>query len=170
MIYFICACTYRWVNKGEAGDLRCHHTHYDVIVMLSRGLTMFISVFALIYHNMRMTVYLGSYKLYSLQWYLENPWRYLHEGTKSLCFEVSSSHSVCHLNTQQLTIHSSAYFVLDECHYQLAVQGDQTAAMQYCSEHHVWSGGNCYDDTGEIDEIIQRTVLSSNYPRESGHR
>ena len=22
-----------WVNNAEAGDLRCHHTHYDVIVM-----------------------------------------------------------------------------------------------------------------------------------------
>ena len=22
-----------WVNTGEAGDLRCHHAHYDVIVM-----------------------------------------------------------------------------------------------------------------------------------------
>ena len=22
-----------WVNKREAGDLRCYHTHYDVIVM-----------------------------------------------------------------------------------------------------------------------------------------
>ena len=26
----ICAC---WVNNGEAGDLRRHHTHYDVTVM-----------------------------------------------------------------------------------------------------------------------------------------
>ena len=24
-----------WVNTGEAGDLRCHHAHYDVIVMLN---------------------------------------------------------------------------------------------------------------------------------------
>ena len=22
-----------WVNNGEAGDLRCHHTHYDITVM-----------------------------------------------------------------------------------------------------------------------------------------
>ena len=22
-----------WVNNGEAGDLRCHCTHYDIIVM-----------------------------------------------------------------------------------------------------------------------------------------
>ena len=25
---------YSWVNTGEAGDLRRHHTHYDVIVMI----------------------------------------------------------------------------------------------------------------------------------------
>ena len=24
-----------WVNNGEAGDLRCHRAHYDVIVMVS---------------------------------------------------------------------------------------------------------------------------------------
>ena len=24
-----------WVNTGEAGDLRCHHAHFDVIVMIS---------------------------------------------------------------------------------------------------------------------------------------
>ena len=26
-----------WVNNGEAGDLRCHHAHYDVIVMADIG-------------------------------------------------------------------------------------------------------------------------------------
>ena len=39
----------------------------------------------------------------------------------------------------------------------------------YCTEYHVWSGWNCDDDTVEINEIDWRTVLSSNYPRESGH-
>ena len=27
------ACINSWVNNGEVGDLRCHHTHYDSIVM-----------------------------------------------------------------------------------------------------------------------------------------
>ena len=29
----ICASINGWVNNGEAGDLRCHRAHYDVIVM-----------------------------------------------------------------------------------------------------------------------------------------
>ena len=98
--------------------------------MLSRGLTVFIFLSTLICRDMQMTVYFRWYKLYSLLLYFENPWRYLQEGTKSLCFEVSSSHSVCHLNTNQLTIHSSAFFVLDECHYQLALLGVETVAIQ----------------------------------------
>ena len=34
MFSFICAGINGWVNNGEAGDLRGHRTHYDVIVML----------------------------------------------------------------------------------------------------------------------------------------
>ena len=30
---FICAWINSWVNNREAGDLRCHRAHYDVIVM-----------------------------------------------------------------------------------------------------------------------------------------
>ena len=30
----ICARIYGWVNNHEAGDLRRHHSHYDVIVMV----------------------------------------------------------------------------------------------------------------------------------------
>ena len=30
----IWAWIYSWVNNCEAGDLRCHHAHYDIIVML----------------------------------------------------------------------------------------------------------------------------------------
>ena len=32
--FFICARINCWVNSREAGDLRRHHTQYDVIVML----------------------------------------------------------------------------------------------------------------------------------------
>ena len=31
--YFICAWIHGWVNNREAGDLRRHRAHYDVIVM-----------------------------------------------------------------------------------------------------------------------------------------
>ena len=33
MFTLICARIKGWVNNPEAGDLRCHHAHYDVIVM-----------------------------------------------------------------------------------------------------------------------------------------
>ena len=33
MVFFICTQINGWVNNGEAGDLRCHRAHYDVIVM-----------------------------------------------------------------------------------------------------------------------------------------
>ena len=35
MVFFICAWINSWVNSREAGDLRRHRTHYDVIVMSS---------------------------------------------------------------------------------------------------------------------------------------
>ena len=35
MFSLICALINGWVNNGEAGDLRCNCTHYDVIVMTS---------------------------------------------------------------------------------------------------------------------------------------
>ena len=34
MLSLICAWINNWVNNREAGDLRCHPAHYDVIVML----------------------------------------------------------------------------------------------------------------------------------------
>ena len=34
MFSLICAWINRWVNNGEAGDLRRKHVHYDVIVMV----------------------------------------------------------------------------------------------------------------------------------------
>ena len=33
MFSMICAWMNVWVNNREAGDLRCHHAHYDVTVM-----------------------------------------------------------------------------------------------------------------------------------------
>ena len=32
----ICPGIIGWVNNGEAGDLRCHRTHYDVTVMCAQ--------------------------------------------------------------------------------------------------------------------------------------
>ena len=33
MFSLICIWIYSWVNNHEAGDLRCYHAHYDVIVI-----------------------------------------------------------------------------------------------------------------------------------------
>ena len=33
MFSLICAWINSWVNNGEAGDLRCHRAHYEIIVM-----------------------------------------------------------------------------------------------------------------------------------------
>ena len=79
--------------------------------------------------NMQMTLSIGSCKHNNVLLYLENPWRFLQEGTKSLFVEGSCSHRVCHSNLQ-LTIHASGLFVLDECHYQLAHLGDNRVAIQ----------------------------------------
>ena len=38
MLSLICTQITGWVNNGEAGDLRCHHPHYDVIVMFNNRL------------------------------------------------------------------------------------------------------------------------------------
>ena len=37
MFSLICAQINGWVNNGEAGDLRRHRVHYDVIVMLNNN-------------------------------------------------------------------------------------------------------------------------------------
>ena len=34
MLSLICARINGWVNNGEAGDMRCHRVHYNVIVMM----------------------------------------------------------------------------------------------------------------------------------------
>ena len=33
IISLICVWTNVWVKNQDAGDLKCHHTHYDIIVM-----------------------------------------------------------------------------------------------------------------------------------------
>ena len=43
MFSLICACINGWVNNREASDLRCHRTHYDVIVMARYNETCHIS-------------------------------------------------------------------------------------------------------------------------------
>ena len=37
MFPLICVCINGWVNNREAGYLRCHRAHYDVIVMQCEG-------------------------------------------------------------------------------------------------------------------------------------
>ena len=37
MFSLICAWINGWVNNRKAGDLRCHHAHYDIIVMVKNN-------------------------------------------------------------------------------------------------------------------------------------
>ena len=39
MFSLICTLINAWVNNRDAGDLRCHHAHYDVTVMITQRLT-----------------------------------------------------------------------------------------------------------------------------------
>ena len=32
-----------WVNNRKAGDLRCHRAHYDVVVMISKNVTLLVN-------------------------------------------------------------------------------------------------------------------------------
>ena len=48
----ICARIYGWVNSHEAGDLRRHHSHYDVIVMICE----YVSSSIWYYHRLQYTV------------------------------------------------------------------------------------------------------------------
>ena len=43
MLSLICVRINGWVNNREAGDLRCHRGHYDVIVMFIDAIFKFIS-------------------------------------------------------------------------------------------------------------------------------
>ena len=56
MFSLICACINGWVNNGEAGDLRCHRTHYDVTEMLASCI------------KSRSSMYNNNYWLYSCIW------------------------------------------------------------------------------------------------------
>ena len=42
MLALICTRTSDWVNNRSAGDLRCRHAHYDVIVMWHRPLSQYM--------------------------------------------------------------------------------------------------------------------------------
>ena len=62
MFSLICTWINDWVNKGEAGVLRCHRPHYDVTVMLNTDICS-TSVIPVIYavflfcHSIKMRLY-----------------------------------------------------------------------------------------------------------------
>ena len=51
MCSLICTWINDWVKNREAGDLKCHHTHYDVIVMTKLYEAMIIHTHMCTYHN-----------------------------------------------------------------------------------------------------------------------
>ena len=52
--FFICAWTNSWANNQEASDLRCHHAHYDVIIMTDQILNSCSPVQAMECHNIAL--------------------------------------------------------------------------------------------------------------------
>ena len=53
MFSLICARINGWANNGDAGDLRCHRAHYDIIVM-KRGMRKAFLCHGAIVNSMRM--------------------------------------------------------------------------------------------------------------------
>ena len=51
MFSLICAWINGWVNYDEAGDLRCHRTHYEVIAMYHQGLGFLKQICVKLYIN-----------------------------------------------------------------------------------------------------------------------
>ena len=56
MCSFICASINGWVNTREAGDLRCHRAHYDIIVMTRVSVTLSFQVGMVTHPNLIMFV------------------------------------------------------------------------------------------------------------------
>ena len=53
LMFFICSWINSWVNNREAGNLRCHRGHYDVIVMHSNNYANPVYGVATICHQVR---------------------------------------------------------------------------------------------------------------------
>ena len=62
MFSLICAWINNWVSNREAGDLRCHHTHYDITVMSALGQGWQFQTRAVIYRGIKsMFTHWGGY-------------------------------------------------------------------------------------------------------------
>ena len=66
MFSLICARINAWVNNREAGDLRRHHAHYDVIVMICTELSMIKFLGPFYWHKLatirtRISIYTHSF-------------------------------------------------------------------------------------------------------------
>ena len=59
MFSLICARINGWVNNGEAGDLRRHHAHFDVIVVLNS--------MAVVSYSLEVRAWLSN-DIYNLMW------------------------------------------------------------------------------------------------------
>ena len=62
MFSLICAWINGWVKNHEASDLRRHHTHYDVIVMIFLGIAMHLSwTHCDPWHHMATKIWVSNY-------------------------------------------------------------------------------------------------------------
>ena len=109
MFSLICAWINGWVNNREAGDLRCHHTHYDVTVMILTSLLIInlcwlsfyadTNTFAVLYNNNAKLVLwcadtwwndLYIKIVQSFLWFIRAIWKILLQMNKIICISTSN--------------------------------------------------------------------------------
>ena len=100
MFSLICAWIYVWVNNREAGDLRRHRGHYDVIVMSSHCLT-FITPFTTLFiirHKSNHSSYTQIFITLPNIHYTPHHWSHTnHFSHSTLFFTPHMIHQTLHL-------------------------------------------------------------------------
>ena len=85
---FICTWINSWLNNRETGDLRRHHAHYDITVMIHHLTKTFITLFT---EDVCVLIYMMIVFMYT------NEWKYSYQETskyKPTIVEYSDSNSI----------------------------------------------------------------------------
>ena len=104
MLSLICAWINLWVNNHEAGDLRCHHAHYDVTVMTiyieKRGIVV-LGKYPYVSHFILAVIGYGIYKWYAFHstihffnWHIQLLKEAVHIGFQSLHLECYNNFKI----------------------------------------------------------------------------
>ena len=101
MFSLSCAWINVWINNHEAGDLRCHHAHYDITVMtmyMEKGGIAVLGKNPYVSHFLLAVIGYGIYKWYafhssihSFNWHIQLLKEAVHIGFQSL-------HLECYIN------------------------------------------------------------------------